>query len=207
MKKISDFLKRNAHFIVVIIAILSCAFFLSIGHLSEDGKYISLDGNDAMIYESTEKIIEDYRDALWRIMNEDAPSQTSVAEDFSGKVVLPVKDRVIRSYTEMEAEFYAFVYSDIDEFFTDDGFYTRMYVKEKENEEITLTVLGDGGTYRLSLYVNNELMPVFDGKSYIDVVTSEENQTDLKIKLDTTELEDACCWSRFKQLQSRNLLV
>ncbi len=135
------------------------------------------------------------------IMNVDAPSQTLVAEDFSGKTVLPVKDRVIESYTAMESEFYIFAYSDIDEFFTEDGFYTRMYVEEKEDEEITLTVLGDGGTYRLSLYVNNELMPVFDGCSYIDVATSEENQTDLKIKLNTTKLEDVnSCYVLYEEI-------
>ena len=124
------------------------------------------------------------------IMNVDAPSQTLVAKEFSGKTVLPVQDRVIKSYSEMESEFYIFAYSDIDDFFTEDGFYTRMYVKETGDEDITLTVLGDGGTYRLSLYVNNELMPVFDGCDYIDIETSEENQTDLRINLDTTKLKD-----------------
>lgn len=74
MKKISDFLKRNAHFVAVLIAILSCAFFLSIGHLSKDGQYITLNSDDVRIYESTEKIIEDSRDALWRIMNEETPT-------------------------------------------------------------------------------------------------------------------------------------
>ncbi len=135
------------------------------------------------------------------IMNVDAPTQTPVAENFSGKSVVTVKDRVIKSYTEMESDFYIFAYSDIDEFFTKDGFSTRMYVKEKENEEITLTVLGDGGTYRISFYVNNELMPVFDGQNYIDIVTSEENQTDLKVKLDTTSLEDVnSCYVLYEEI-------
>ena len=135
------------------------------------------------------------------IMNVDAPSQTLVAKEFSGKTVASVDDRVINSYTAMESDFYIFAYSDIDEFFTEDGFSAKMYVKEKENEEITLTILGDGGTYRLSLYVNNELMPVFDGCSYIDVETSEENQTDLKIKLDTTKLEDVnSCYVLYEEI-------
>ncbi len=122
------------------------------------------------------------------IMNVDAPTETLVAEDFSGKAVIPADNRAIKSYNEMEAEFYAFMYSDIDKFFTDDGFHTRMYTKSGEDSEFTISLLGDGGTYRLSLYINNELMPVFDGYSYIDVVTSEDNQTDLKVKVDTTEL-------------------
>ncbi len=75
------------------------------------------------------------------------------------------------------------MYSDIDKFFTSDGFHTKMYADSGKDEELTISLLGDGGTYRLSLYINNELMPVFDGKSYIDVVTSEENQTDLKVRV------------------------
>lgn len=122
------------------------------------------------------------------IMNVDASDETPVAENFSGKTVSSADNRVLKSYTEMEAEFYAFMYSDIDKCFTDDGFHTRMYTKSGEDEELTISVLGDGGTYRISLYINNELMPVFDGHSYIDVVTSEENQIDLKVKIDTTEL-------------------
>ncbi|MBQ4348912.1 MAG: hypothetical protein IJC79_04765 [Clostridia bacterium] len=135
------------------------------------------------------------------IMNVDAPGQTPVADDFSGKEVIPVDKRAIKSYNEMEAEFYAFMYSDIDKFFTSDGFHTKMYADSGKDEELTISLLGDGGTYRLSLYINNELMPVFDGKSYIDVVTSEENQTDLKVKLDTTGLEKVnSCYILYEEI-------
>ncbi|MBQ7294697.1 MAG: hypothetical protein IJW86_00720 [Clostridia bacterium] len=135
------------------------------------------------------------------IMNVDAPYETLIADDFSGKTVIPADNRVIKSYTEMEAEFYAFMYSDIDKCFVDDGFHTRMYTKSGEDEELTISLLGDGGTYRLSLYVNNELMSVFDGKSYIDVVTSEENQTNLKVKLDTTRLDKVnSCYVLYEEI-------
>lgn len=98
MKKVSDFLKRNAHFVVVLIAIFSIAFFLSIGHLSEDGQYITLNGDDARIYESTEKIIEDSRDALWRIMNEDAPTDEETIkanEEPTGQGAYTTLDQVL----------------------------------------------------------------------------------------------------------------
>lgn len=135
------------------------------------------------------------------IMKVDAPYETPVAVDFSGKTVIPADNRALKSYNEMEAEFYAFVYSDIDELFTNDGFHEKMYADSGKDEEITISLLGDGGTYRLSFYINNELMPVFDGKSYIDVVTSEENQTDLKVKLDTTGLEKVnSCYILYEEI-------
>lgn len=90
------------------------------------------------------------------------------------------------------------MYSDIDKFFTSDGFHTKMYADSGKDEELTISLLSDGGTYRLSLYINNELMPVFDGKSYIDVVTSEENQTD---KPDTTGLEKVnSCYILYEEI-------
>ncbi len=135
------------------------------------------------------------------IMKVDAPYETPVAVNFSGKEIAAANSRIFDSYNAMESDFYTFIYSDIDSCFTKDGFYERMYIKDKEDEEITITALGDGGTYRLSLYINNELMPVFDGYSYIDIVTSEENQTDLKVKLDGTKLENVnSCYVLYEEI-------
>lgn len=135
------------------------------------------------------------------IMTADAPEEMPVAKDFSGKEIIAADSRILESYKAMEADFYTFIYSDIDSCFTKDGFYERMYIKDKVDEEVTISILGDGGTYRLSFYVNNELMPVFDGYSYIDVVTSEENQTDLKVRLDGTKLENVnSCYVLYEEI-------
>ena len=50
-----------------------CALFLIIGSKSDNGS-ITVDGSNAKIEEYTEKFIEDSNDALYRIMNEDAPT-------------------------------------------------------------------------------------------------------------------------------------
>ena len=66
------FTSHIALFIWLGVAIL-CAFFMLTGTKSENGN-ITLDGNDADIKKYTEKFIENSNDALYRIMNEDAPT-------------------------------------------------------------------------------------------------------------------------------------
>ena len=52
---------------------LLCSIFMITGTKSDNGS-ITLDGKDAKIEEYTEKFIENSNDALYRIMNEDAPT-------------------------------------------------------------------------------------------------------------------------------------
>ena len=61
------------------IAIL-CAIFIIFGSTSENGS-ITLDGKDAKIEEYTTKFIEDSNDALYRIMNEDAPTDEATIRE------------------------------------------------------------------------------------------------------------------------------
>lgn len=73
MKKISNWLTDHiALFVWLGVAIL-CTMFIVFGAKSENG-YITLDGKDAHIEAYTEKFIENSNDALYRIMNEDAPT-------------------------------------------------------------------------------------------------------------------------------------
>lgn len=61
------------------VAIL-CAIFIICGKPSENGS-ITLNGQDAKIEEYTEKFIENANDALYRIMNEDAPTDEETIEE------------------------------------------------------------------------------------------------------------------------------
>lgn len=81
MKAISKFVREQLHWIIVGFVALLCAVFLIAGHTSEDGKYITLDGSDAQITEATTKWIEDANDALYRIMNEDAPTDEATMKE------------------------------------------------------------------------------------------------------------------------------
>ena len=74
MKAVSKFLKRNLHWFIVGGVTILCALFIIFGHVSENGQYITLDGNDAQIPEATKKFIEDAEAAMYRIMNEDQPT-------------------------------------------------------------------------------------------------------------------------------------
>lgn len=76
--KLSKFIRKNVHWIIVGVVALVCALFITLGHPSENGEYITLNGNDAQISDTTKEFIEESKDALNRIMNEDKPTDESV---------------------------------------------------------------------------------------------------------------------------------
>ena len=73
MKKLSNFLSNHLAFIIVTSIAILCSLFVILGKSTESG-YITLNGQDAKIEEYTEKFIENANDALYRIMNEDTPT-------------------------------------------------------------------------------------------------------------------------------------
>lgn len=73
MKAVSKFFSKYLHFFIVGGVALLCVLFMVFGHQSENG-YITLDGDDAKIEESTKQFIEDSQEALNRIMNVDTPT-------------------------------------------------------------------------------------------------------------------------------------
>ena len=92
----SFFMNRLAFFIVVGVAIL-CTIFLVCGTKSENGS-ITIDGENAKIQPYTEKFIEDANDALYRIMNEDAPTDEETIkanEDATGQGAYTTIDQVL----------------------------------------------------------------------------------------------------------------
>ncbi len=82
MKKISKFIRRNLHWFIVGSVSLLCALFIIFGHTSENGQYRTLDGMDAQIPEATTKFIEDAEAAMYRIMNENAPTDEATVEEY-----------------------------------------------------------------------------------------------------------------------------
>ena len=81
MKEIKKFVKHNLQWFIVGGVSLLCVLFLIFGHISENGQYITLDGNDAQIPEATKQFIEDAEAAMYRIMNEDAPTDEETVEE------------------------------------------------------------------------------------------------------------------------------
>ena len=81
MKNLSKWFSNHiALFIWFGVAIL-CTLFIVFGKKSENG-FITLDGKDARIEEYTEKFIENANQAIYRIVNEDAPTdEETIAEN------------------------------------------------------------------------------------------------------------------------------
>lgn len=73
MKKLSNWLGNHIALFIWLGVALLCTLFIIFGTKSENGS-ITLDGKDAKIEEYTEKFIEESNEALYRIMEEDAPT-------------------------------------------------------------------------------------------------------------------------------------
>lgn len=80
MKKINKWVTDNLVLLIILFVSFLCAFFLIIGKQAENGS-ITLDGNNAKIEEYTEKFIEDSNAALYRIMNEDMPTDEATIKE------------------------------------------------------------------------------------------------------------------------------
>ena len=77
--KIKQTINNCLPWLIVIFVALLCAVFIANGTRSENGS-ITLDGKDAKIEEYTEQFIEDSNAALYRLMNEDAPTDEETIE-------------------------------------------------------------------------------------------------------------------------------
>lgn len=81
VKKIKNFLFKYIPLWILLGVALLCTIFILCGKRSENG-YITLDSKDAKIEEYTEKFIEDANAALYRIMNEDVPTDEATIKEF-----------------------------------------------------------------------------------------------------------------------------
>lgn len=73
MKKISNFIQNNLAILIWLGVVGICLIFLLSGIKTGEG-YITMSGESPKIEEYTEKFIENANDALYRLMNEDAPT-------------------------------------------------------------------------------------------------------------------------------------
>ena len=73
INKIRSILYDHIALLIWIGVAVMCTLFIVFGTKTDNG-YITLDGKDAKIEDYTEKFIENSNDALYRIMNEDAPT-------------------------------------------------------------------------------------------------------------------------------------
>lgn len=87
MKKLSNTIKKfiiNASPVLILLGVaVLCGLFITFGTKSENGS-VTLDGKDAKIEDYTKKFIEDANAALYRLMNEDAPTDEATIKEFEG---------------------------------------------------------------------------------------------------------------------------
>lgn len=81
INKIKEFFVDNLPCLIVLGVALLCTLFLVFGTKAPDGS-VTLDGGNAKIQDYTEKFIEDSNEALYRLMNEDAPTDEATISVF-----------------------------------------------------------------------------------------------------------------------------
>lgn len=81
INKIKEFFVDSLPWFIVLGVALLCTLFLVFGAKAPDGS-VTLDGENAKIQEYTEKFIEDSNAALYRLMNEDAPTDEATISVF-----------------------------------------------------------------------------------------------------------------------------
>lgn len=79
--QIKNFIIEHLAWLIVAGVAALCVIFILCGKPSENGS-ITLDGGNAQIDDYTEEFIENANDTLYRIMNEDAPTDESTIEEF-----------------------------------------------------------------------------------------------------------------------------
>lgn len=96
MKKINKWFQNNLSWLIVLFVAALCATFILCGTKSDNGS-ITIDGADAQIEEYTEKFIENANDTLYRIMNEDQPTdeETIKANDVQGQGNVTTLEQVL----------------------------------------------------------------------------------------------------------------
>lgn len=136
-------------------------------------------------------------------MNSDSDHSASVCTNFSGMAV--------NSYNSMIKKWFsginntgdlcqAVLYNDLDStiyyerqsIFKELVASTRLDMPSATAAPLTISLGGGkyGTTQRVSVYVNNEILPVFDGQYYADVPIENNRQTDLSITLNTKNLNE-----------------
>ena len=62
-------------------------------------------------------------------------------------------------------------------------------IDKNEKLKIYIPFLGKDGEYRVSLYINYQLVPAFDGKNYLDVTVERDKYTEKVVELDVSNYE------------------
>jgi len=133
-------------------------------------------------------------------LNVDSAQSVEICTNYSGLDVVPCK-KIIRKFFEDHngdgAVCQSLIFYDLDSEMYYDSYKNIMYSAKLEvprADSVPLTVALGGGRWgtaqRVSVYVNGEIMPVFDGKYYADVPIEKNKQTNLNITLDTADLDE-----------------
>lgn len=124
-------------------------------------------------------------------MQVDAPEQRQAVNDsYDNVTTAPLSSIISKNFgvKNITDSLCPVLCTDLDTTF-DDGFQkTRLEVASSQSTPLSLYLGGKAGNYRICVYVNNELQPVFDGYCYSDFTVSTGMQTQVNFTIDTSAL-------------------
>lgn len=94
MKAVSKFFRKYLHWFIVGGVALLCALFMIFGHVSENGKYITLDGKDAQIPEATKEFAKEAEEAMLTYAKDAVPTLITNANGEEETISAPTVEAV-----------------------------------------------------------------------------------------------------------------
>ena len=121
-----------------------------------------------------------------------------ITADTSLYKVSEIDKRIYRLYEQsnnleyFESSPCCYVYENLKDYLKGDGVRnTRITAKASQNSRLTVNLHGKPGTYRISFYLNGKRLYSFDGKEYIDVTIGKNQQAEIPVIIDTSDLRGA----------------
>lgn len=134
------------------------------------------------------------------VMNSDSTNSVSVNSSYKNVTIGNYSTNLRKHFTarnETEELCQMVIYNDLEKIvYKDDDIYKTLLftpiieAQASVSYPLTIAMSGKPGTtQRLSLYVNDELIPAFDGKYYADVKMEKGKQTTVNLTIDTSKLD------------------
>ncbi len=134
------------------------------------------------------------------VMNSDSTNSVSVNSSYKNVTIGNYSTNLRKHFTsrnETEELCQMVIYNELEKIvYRDDDIYkTLLFTPVIEAQSsvtfpLTIAMSGKSGTtQRLSLYINDEIVPAFEGKYYVDVKMENGKQTTINLTVDTSKLD------------------
>lgn len=120
-------------------------------------------------------------------INSEENVSNELEKEFTYEVPVEQDDTLIETVNELDNKTYFRLFQNTME--TLEIIEPYYSINKGEELQLKLACFGNSGSYRVSLYINNEIVPAFNGKDYLDINVEREKIKISNITLSVSELE------------------